>query len=73
MLFRSPRGKPEPLIQIIGLVKNTKYYDLHEEFLPVGFYPASQAEEPSPSALFVEQWSAQNERLGERCDECQPM
>ncbi|HJZ99485.1 MAG TPA: ABC transporter permease, partial [Candidatus Solibacter sp.] len=23
-------GKPEPLIQIIGLVKNTKYYDLNE-------------------------------------------
>jgi hypothetical protein len=31
------KGKQEPLFQIVGLVKNTKYYQLREDFLPIGF------------------------------------
>jgi predicted permease len=51
--MEAPAGKPEALIQIIGLVKNTKYYDLHEEFLPIGFYPPAQDEKPDTGASFV--------------------
>lgn len=46
-------GKPEPLFQIVGLVKNTKYYELREEFLPIGFFPVAQNENPGPGASFV--------------------
>jgi putative ABC transport system permease protein len=46
-------GKPEPLIQIVGLVKNTKYYELREDFLPIGFFPVAQDDDPGPGATYV--------------------
>ncbi len=46
-------GKPEPLFQIIGMVANTKYYELKEEFSPVGFFPIAQDPEPGNGANFV--------------------
>src|SRR5262249_35918276 len=32
--------------QIVGLVKNTKYYDLREDFYPIAFYPQQQDDHP---------------------------
>jgi predicted permease len=46
-------GKPEPLYQIVGLVKNMKYYQLREAFIPTGFFPAAQNENPGAGVLFV--------------------
>jgi len=46
-------GKPEPLFQIVGLVKNTKYYQLREDFLPIAFFPVTQDDDPGPGATFV--------------------
>lgn len=46
-------GKAEPLIQIVGLVKNTKYYELGEDFRPIGFFPEAQNEDLGPGANFV--------------------
>src|SRR5256886_1526301 len=46
-------GKPEPLFQIVGLVKNTKYYELREDFMPIGFFPIAQDDDPGPSVAFV--------------------
>lgn len=46
-------GKPEPLFQIIGLVRNTKYYELREDFRPVGFFPVAQDDNPGPGLSFV--------------------
>lgn len=46
-------GKPEPLIQIIGVVRNTKYYELREDFLPIGFFPMAQDDEPGPGLSMV--------------------
>jgi putative ABC transport system permease protein len=46
-------GKPEPLFQIVGLVRNTKYYELREEFKPLAFFPVAQDENPGPGATFV--------------------
>ncbi len=46
-------GKPEPLFQIVGLVKNTKYYELREDFKPLGFFPIAQDEKPGAGATFV--------------------
>jgi hypothetical protein len=41
-------GKPEPLIQIVGLVKNTKYYELREDFWPIGFLSIAQDDDSGP-------------------------
>jgi putative ABC transport system permease protein len=46
-------GKPEPLIQIVGFVKNTKYHDLSEDFPAIGFFPSAQDDSPGPGATFV--------------------
>jgi predicted permease len=46
-------GKPEPLIQIVGLVANTKYYELREDFRPIAFLPIAQDDDPGPGATFV--------------------
>ena len=46
-------GKPEPVIEIVGVVKNTKYYDLREDFRPLAFFPTSQEEDPDPEASYV--------------------
>ena len=46
-------GKPEPLLQIVGLVRNTKYYDVKEEFKPLGFFPVAQDEHPGPGMNVV--------------------
>jgi predicted permease len=46
-------GKPEPVYQIVGVVKTTKYYELREDPRPQGFFPVAQDEEPGPGATFV--------------------
>jgi predicted permease len=46
-------GKPEPLFQIVGLVKNSKYYHLREDFGPIGFFPIAQDDTPDSGAGFV--------------------
>ena len=39
-------GKPDRIYQIVGLVRNTKYYELREEFIPIAFLPIAQDENP---------------------------
>ena len=46
-------GLPEPVYQIVGLVKNTKYSELREDFLPIAFLPITQDPSPSPNATFM--------------------
>lgn len=41
------------MIQIVGLVRNTKYYELREDFLPIGYFPVSQDDDPGPGATFA--------------------
>jgi len=43
-----PPGKPRPLCEIVGVVKDSKYQDMHEEFLPFMYFPATQEEKPGP-------------------------
>jgi putative ABC transport system permease protein len=43
-----PPGKPRPLYEIVGVVKDSKYQDMHEEFLPFMYFPATQEEKPGP-------------------------
>jgi predicted permease len=51
--LEAPAGQPEPLYQIVGLVSNTKYYRLREDFVPIGFFPIAQDKEPGSGATFV--------------------
>jgi predicted permease len=43
-----PPDRPRPLNRIVGVVKDTKYTDLREEFTPLVFFAASQEEKPWP-------------------------
>jgi predicted permease len=46
-------GKAEPVYQIVGLVRNSKYHDLREDFQPIAFLPKAQDDTPGPEATFV--------------------
>jgi hypothetical protein len=37
----------------VGLVRNTKYYELREDFQPIGFFPIAQDDDPGAGAMFV--------------------
>ena len=41
-------GQPQPLYQIVGLVKDTKYTDLREDFAPIAYLAAAQESEYGP-------------------------
>jgi putative ABC transport system permease protein len=43
----------DPQFLVIGLVRNTKYYELREDFQPIAYVPEAQNEEPGMGANFV--------------------
>jgi putative ABC transport system permease protein len=49
---RTP-SEPETVYEIVGLVKDAKYRDLREEFVPVAFTASSQATRPSEGAQLL--------------------
>jgi putative ABC transport system permease protein len=46
-------SKPEPKYLIVGLVKDSKYRNVREDFGPISYLASSQEEEPDKGALFV--------------------
>jgi putative ABC transport system permease protein len=46
--IHEPPGKPRPLYEIVGVTKDNKFQDMHEEFLPFMYFPATQQDKPSP-------------------------
>ena len=46
-------GQPDRIYQTVGLVRNTKYYELREEFLPISFLPMAQDESPRNGTTWV--------------------
>jgi putative ABC transport system permease protein len=54
-LFRRQESadKPDTTFLVVGLVRNTKYYELREDFRPIAFVAADQDEEPGPGGTFV--------------------
>ena len=40
--------EPEIVFEIVGVVKNSKYRDLREKFLPIVYLPISQDQNPDP-------------------------
>jgi putative ABC transport system permease protein len=55
MSFHQPAGphQPEFIIQIIGLVQDTKYYDLRDENVPIAFIPVAQDSDPDDFDIFM--------------------
>jgi putative ABC transport system permease protein len=45
--------QPDSQFLVIGLVRNTKYYELREDFRPIAYVPAAQNDEPGPGGNFV--------------------
>ena len=45
--------RPNPTYRVVGLVKDTKYTDLREEFTPIAFMAASQEDKPDPYLQLV--------------------
>ncbi len=51
-------GQPDRIYQIVGLVRNTKYYELREDFIPIAFLPTAhlptaQDENPGNGGTWV--------------------
>jgi len=45
--IHEPPGKPRPLYEIVGVTGDNKFQNMHEEFLPFMYFPATQQEKPS--------------------------
>jgi putative ABC transport system permease protein len=54
---RTP-SEPETVYEVVGLVRDAKYRDLREEFVPVAFAASSQAARPSAGGQFLIRSSA---------------
>ena len=50
---QGPAGKPDPIYQVVGVVRNTKYYEIREDFMPIAYFPFTQEGDPSTEATFV--------------------
>jgi predicted permease len=50
--------KPDTVIQVVGVVRNTKYFELREDFRPIAFVPAAQGEDVGTGGNFVFRTSA---------------
>jgi putative ABC transport system permease protein len=46
-------GKEDPVFQIVGLIRNTKYYELREDFIPTAFFPIAQDENPGTGQTWM--------------------
>ena len=55
LTFRREEGadKSDSLFLVVGLVRNTKYYELREDFRPIAFVPAGQDDDPGTGESFV--------------------
>jgi putative ABC transport system permease protein len=45
--------KQDTLFLVVGLVRNTKYFELREDFRPIAFVAADQTEDPGSGATYV--------------------
>jgi predicted permease len=50
-------SNPDTAFQVVGVVRNTKYYELREDFQPIAYVPETQ-EQPGNGAQFVLRTSA---------------
>jgi predicted permease len=48
-----PAGQLDPIFQVVGVVRNTKYFEIREDFLPTAFFPIAQDDNPRTGTTFV--------------------
>ena len=46
-------GKPDNVYQVVGMVRNSKYYDLREDFDSIAYFPITQDDDPGPGVTYV--------------------
>ena len=51
--IHEPPGKPRPLYEIVGVTGDNKFQDMHEEYLPFMYFPATQQEKPGPDDQII--------------------
>ena len=51
--FEGDKGETPPVFEVVGVARNTKYYELREDFRPIAFFPDSQDPRPNQSANVV--------------------
>lgn len=51
--IHEPPGKPRPLYEIVGVTGDNKYQNMHEEYLPFMYFPATQQEKAFPSDQII--------------------
>ena len=56
-------GVERPVYEIVGLAKNTKYFELREEFTPIAYLAATQEPKPDPYLQLVVRSSAPLPRI----------
>ena len=49
----APAGKPDPVFEVVGVVRNTKYYEMREDVRPIAFFPYAREDDPGNRATFV--------------------
>ncbi|MFZ3217948.1 MAG: ABC transporter permease [Candidatus Acidiferrales bacterium] len=47
------KGEEIPSFEIVGIVRNSVYRDMHEQLLPIAYFPLSQATHPRPVVAAV--------------------
>src|SRR5262249_3684097 len=57
-LVQGRAGEPDERYQIVGLVRNTKYYQVREDFEPIVYLSHGQDNDPGPGASFIARTSA---------------
>ena len=51
--FKVETGEPEPVYEVVGMVRDTKYGDLREDFPLIAYFPIAQDPKPSLDSSFV--------------------
>lgn len=51
--FEGDKGETPPVFEIVGMVKNTKYFDLREDFRAIAFFPDTQDDRSNQVANVV--------------------
>ena len=51
--FKVETGAPEPVYEVVGMVRDTKYSDLREDYPLIAYFPVAQDNKPSLDSTFV--------------------
>jgi putative ABC transport system permease protein len=51
--LEQPQGEEIPVFEVVGVVKNAVYRDMHEEFQPTAYFPLAQEKKPRSDVSVV--------------------